>query len=70
MLMEIHNNKVKVNGRPVLFLCDRKRCETCSFPECSYTTDLNHAQMTGEKRFYFHGGSYWEDVKLAEVIDH
>lgn len=28
---------------PVLYLCDRKACETCS-PECFHTTDIRHAR--------------------------
>lgn len=31
-----NENKVK------LYLCDRKRCETCS-PECRHTFDIQHA---------------------------
>ena len=27
----------------VLYLCDRKKCKTCSYPRCKYTTDLAHA---------------------------
>lgn len=27
----------------VLFVCDKKKCETCSFPTCRYTTDPAHA---------------------------
>ena len=25
-----------------LYLCDRKKCEHCSYPECRYTTDIKH----------------------------
>lgn len=26
-----------------LYLCDRKKCENCSYPECKHTTDIHHA---------------------------
>ena len=27
-----------------LFLCDQKKCEKCSFPECRHTADVKHAK--------------------------
>lgn len=27
----------------VAFVCDRKQCENCSFPQCVHTTDIEHA---------------------------
>lgn len=27
----------------VYFLCDRKKCEKCSYPICKHTEDINHA---------------------------
>lgn len=27
----------------VAYLCDRQACETCSYPDCKHTTDIDHA---------------------------
>lgn len=27
-----------------LFLCDRRRCSNCSYPECKHTTDFDYAE--------------------------
>lgn len=27
----------------VLYICDRKQCDNCSFPECQLTSDISHA---------------------------
>lgn len=29
--------------RKVAYICDRRACGHCSFPECKYTTDIEHA---------------------------
>ena len=25
------------------YICDRKACDNCSYPECKHTEDINHA---------------------------
>ena len=27
----------------ILYICDRKKCDNCSFPECQLTSDISHA---------------------------
>lgn len=27
----------------VLYLCDRRACENCSYPRCKHTSDVTHA---------------------------
>ena len=27
----------------VAYLCDRQKCEACSYPTCQHTTDIDHA---------------------------
>lgn len=27
----------------IMFRCDRKKCENCSYPQCQHTTDIHHA---------------------------
>lgn len=43
----------------VLYLCDRKACDNCSYPLCNHTTDISHA-FNFEKNL---GGGYWEKEK-------
>lgn len=43
----------------VLYLCDRKACDNCSYPLCNHTTDISHA-VNFEKNL---GGGYWEKEK-------
>ena len=28
----------------VLYLCDRKKCPNCSYPQCKHTFDIKHAK--------------------------
>lgn len=28
----------------VLYLCDNRACDTCSYPICMHTTDITHAK--------------------------
>ena len=28
----------------ILYVCDQKKCENCKYPECKYTTDIQHAK--------------------------
>lgn len=33
------------NLRPyILYLCDQKACQNCSYPMCRHTTDIEHAK--------------------------
>lgn len=36
--MKKHRRKI------VLYLCDREKCEDCSYPVCKHTTDIKHAK--------------------------
>jgi hypothetical protein len=42
-LETILNPDIQETGAEVLYLCDRKKCRTCSYPKCKYTTDISHA---------------------------
>lgn len=37
-------SKIYYKNRPLLFVCDRKRCGDRCDPECRLTTDIEHAQ--------------------------
>lgn len=34
----------RAKERNILFLCDRKACEKCSYPQCRHTPELEHAK--------------------------
>lgn len=35
---------LRAKERNILFLCDRKACEECSYPQCRHTPELEHAR--------------------------
>lgn len=39
----------------ILYLCDLKKCDNCSFPTCRHTADITHAV-----NFEFNGAAYEE----------
>jgi hypothetical protein len=39
------------NREEVAYLCDRKQCEVCCYPECEHTFDINHAKNFDSDRF-------------------
>lgn len=47
-----------------LYLCDRKKCEHCSYPQCKFTSDVIH-------KFNIKGKYYDEDIidVLSNVAD-
>ena len=66
----------------ILYLCDRKACKKCSFPQCCHTTDIRHATnfsmipecCDGEKpeyiTFYVEDESYPEcAIELEHIND-
>lgn len=42
----------------IVYLCDRKQCENCSYPLCKRTFDISHA-----KNFVLQDGFYVEQEK-------
>ena len=38
------NGVSRAKERNILFLCDRKACEKCSYPTCRHTPELKHAR--------------------------
>lgn len=38
------NGVLRAKERNILFLCDRKACEKCSYPQCRHTPELEHAK--------------------------
>ena len=35
---------IPVVDKQVVYLCDRRQCERCTYPECKHTCDLEHAE--------------------------
>lgn len=42
-----------------LYLCDRKKCDNCSYPQCKFTSDVIHK---------FNIKSKYEDEDLIDVL--
>lgn len=40
----------------ILYICDRKRCKSCSNDDCRHTTDVEHAAHFQKDE----NGNYWE----------
>ena len=57
-----HYEKMQKQSK-VFFVCDRKRCKTCS-TECKYTTDIDHAAYKEHGPFDIaRDGSLWERIR-------
>jgi hypothetical protein len=60
--------KIYIDDKPVLFICDMKRCEDCNPDLCKHTSDLEHAIPDGEKTFTLICGQLWEEIKDENII--
>ena len=54
-----------------LYICDKKKCENCSYPTCKFTTDIEHQLKTEN---YYDGDTLYERLydaadKLLDVYD-
>lgn len=55
--------------RNILFLCDRKACEKCSYPTCRHTPELEHARNFAPAGFTKRTDGVWveqEDVTIDQ----
>lgn len=58
--------------RNILFLCDRKACEKCSYPQCRHTPELEHARNFAPAGFTKRTDGVWveqEGVTMEVKID-
>lgn len=66
----------------VLYLCDRKACKKCSFPQCCHTTDIRHTtnfsvipeccdgEKSEDRKVYFEDDDYPEcTIELERIND-
>lgn len=44
----------------ILYICDREKCENCSWPVCEHTTDIAHAYN------FINKGDYWKEIAKEE----
>lgn len=58
--------------RNILFLCDRKACEKCSYPTCRHTPELEHARNFAPAGFTKRTDGVWveqDGVTMEVKID-
>jgi hypothetical protein len=53
-----------ITEKAILYICDRRRCEKCSYPDCQFTTDIRHAaNFTADKV-----GNMWENPNGEDTM--
>lgn len=63
------NGVLRAKERNILFLCDRKACEKCSYPTCRHTPELEHARNFAPAGFTKRTDGVWveqEGVKIDQ----
>ena len=63
---------LRAKERNILFLCDRKACEKCSYPQCRHTPELEHARNFAQAGFTKRTDGVWveqEGVTMEGKID-
>lgn len=53
--------------RNILFLCDRKACEKCSYPQCRHTQELEHARNFAPAGFTKRTDGVWVEQEGATM---
>lgn len=77
-----NQTKIAYSMADVLYLCDRKACKKCSFPQCCHTTDVRHAtnfsmipeccdgEKSDDRAIYFEDDDYPEcNLELERIND-
>lgn len=62
----------RARERNILFLCDRKACERCCYPQCRHTPDIEHARNFAPAGFTKRTDGVWveqEGVTMEVKID-
>ena len=61
--MKIQSRNKQPEPRKYFYVCDRTRCEHCSF-DCRHTTDLRYALYPNHDDWVLaNDGSMWQQVK-------
>lgn len=57
----------RAKERNILFLCDRKACEKCSYPQCRHTPELEHARNFAPAGFTKRTDGVWVEQEGATM---
>lgn len=57
----------RAKERNILFLCDRKACEKCSYPTCRHTPELEHARNFAPAGFTKRTDGVWVEQEGATM---
>lgn len=57
----------RAKERNILFLCDRKACEKCSYPQCRHTPELEHARNFAPAGFTKRTDDVWVEQEGATM---
>lgn len=63
---------LRAKERNILFLCDRKACEKCRYPQCRHTPELEHARNFAPAGFTKRTDGVWVEqggVTMEVKID-
>ena len=52
----------------ILYLCNRKKCEDCQYPECKHTTDVNYAANFVKETVFDTDKDYWEEGAISSYF--
>ena len=58
---------LRAKERNILFLCDRKACEKCSYPTCRHTPELEHARNFAPAGFTKRTDGVWVEQEGATM---
>ena len=58
---------LRAKERNILFLCDRKACEKCSYPQCRHTPELEHARNFAPAGFTKRTDGVWVEQEGATM---
>ena len=61
------NSVSRAKERNILFLCDRKACEKCSYPQCRHTPELEHARNFAPAGFTKRTDGVWVEQEGATM---
>ena len=61
------NSVSRAKERNILFLCDRKACEKCSYPTCRHTPELEHARNFAPAGFTKRTDGVWVEQEGATM---
>lgn len=58
---------LRAKERNILFLCDRKACEKCSYPQCRHTPEMEHARNFAPAGFTKRTDGMWVEQEGATM---